>query len=261
MTRADTSADIFIDPARPRARFRPLKAMSHMNKLLADKEDTAQVFHIIEALNGNSLEKNLRRALSTEEGRARFAERRALAPLLDDHDSFGPLAPNSVGRAYIDFMKREGLSAAGLVAESEINREGEVRFDDDLTWFGNRLRDTHDMYHVLSGYGRDALGEAALLAFTHGQQPGRGVIFISFMGFRQMRKTLPGSLDLKAVWREARQNGRAAEKIVDQDILALLHEPLADARTRLNIKRPAAYKAALHAYNELPANEREMLVA
>jgi len=232
-----------------------------MNKLFADKEDTAQVFHIIEALNGNALEKNLRRATSTPEGRARFAERRALAPLLDDHDSFGTLAPDSVGRAYIDFMKREGLSAAGLVAESEINRDGAKRFDDDLTWFGDRLRDTHDMYHVLSGYGRDGLGEAALLAFTYGQQPGRGVIFIAFMAFRRMRKTLPSSLDLKAVWREARKNGQAAEKIVDQDILALLHEPLAEARARLNIPSPVAYRAALRAYDELPADVREMFAA
>jgi ubiquinone biosynthesis protein COQ4 len=181
--------------------------------------------------------------------------------LLDDHERFGPLAPDSVGRAYIDFMKREGLSAAGLVAESEINREGGKRFDDDLTWFGERLRDTHDMYHVLSGYGRDGLGEAALLAFTHGQQPGRGVIFIAFMGFRQMRKTLPASLDLKAVWREARTNGRAAEKIVDQDILALVHEPLADARARLNIPPPLAYRAVLRAYENLPADVREMYAA
>lgn len=181
--------------------------------------------------------------------------------MLDDHESFGPLAPDSVGRAYIDFMKREGLSAAGLVAESEINREGGMRFEDDLSWFGERLRDTHDMYHVLSGYGRDALGEAALLAFTYGQQPGRGVIFIAFMGFRQMRKTLPASLDLKAVWREARMNGRAAEKIVDQDILALLHEPLADARARLNIPAPLAYRAALRAYEDFPADVREMYAA
>lgn len=41
-----TAPDVYIDPNRPRAKFRPLKAMGHMNKLLADKEDTAQVFHI-----------------------------------------------------------------------------------------------------------------------------------------------------------------------------------------------------------------------
>ncbi len=256
-----SSPEIYIDPDRPRLRVRPLKALKHMNRLFADKEDTAQVFHIIEALNGNALERNLRRSLCRREGRARFAERRSLAPLLDDHDAFGALPVGSVGEAYIDFMKREGLTAAGLVAESDIRQGNGQVFDDDLNWFGNRLRDTHDMYHVLSGYGRDGLGEAALLAFSHGQQPGRGIIFISFMAFRRMRKVLPASLGLKAVWREARENGRAAAKIMDQDILALLHEPLADVRARLNIKPPTAYKAALRAYDTLPIETREMFVA
>jgi len=253
--------ELHIDPARPKARIRPFKAMHHMNRLFADKEDTAQVFHIIEALSGNALERNLERHVSTPDGQSRFAERRSLAPLLDDHDSFGPLPADSVGRAYIDFMKREGLTAAGLVAESEINRGNAQEFDDDLTWFGHRLRDTHDMYHVLSGYGRDGLGEAALLAFTHGQQPSRGIIFIAKMAFRRMRRMLPASLKLKDVWSEAREHGLEASKIVDQDILALLHEPLADARARLNIKPPKAYQAALRAYNELPLETRETLAA
>lgn len=251
----------YIDPSRPRARIRPFKAMGHMNKLFANKEDTAQVFHIIESLSGNALRRNLDRLLSTPEGRQRFAERRALAPLLDDHAALGPLPMGSVGRAYIDFMTREGLTAKGLVAESEIFRKGTKQFDDDLKWFGDRLRDTHDMYHVLSGYGRDGLGEAALLAFTHGQQPSRGVYFIAKMAFRRMRKELPASFDLKEVWREARENGLAARKLLDQDILSLLNEPLTEARGRLNIKPPKAYKAALRLYNELPQEMREMTAA
>ncbi|MEO9971207.1 MAG: Coq4 family protein [Hyphomonadaceae bacterium] len=232
-----------------------------MNKLFADKEDTAQVFHIIESLSGNALHRNLDRLLSTPDGRERFAEHRALAPLLDDHAALGPLPAGSVGRAYIDFMTREGLTARGLVAESEIFRKGTKQFDDDLKWFGDRLRDTHDMYHVLSGYGRDGLGEAALLAFTHGQQPSRGVYFIAKMAFRRMRKELPASFDLKEVWREARENGLAARKILDQDILSLLNEPLAEARGRLNIKPPKAYKAALRLYSELPQEMRELTAA
>lgn len=251
----------YIDPNRPKPRFAPFKAMGHMNKLLADKEDTAQVFHIIEALNGNAMRKQFMRSLATPEGQARLAERRDLAPLLDDHDAFGVLPAGSVGRAYIDFMKREGLTAEGLVKESQILRGNGTQYNDDLEWFTNRQRDTHDMFHVLSGYGRDGLGEAALLAFTHGQSGGRGILFISIMAFRQMRKQLGRSLDLRAVYKEGRAHGKLAAKISDQDILALMHEPLREARIRLNIKEPVAYKAALKAFAELPADERAMLAA
>ncbi len=251
----------FIDPARPKPRFRPFKAMSHMNKLLADKEDTQQVFHIIEALNGNALRRNFQTFLDTSDGQARFTERRDLAPLMDDHESFGTLAPKSVGRKYIDFMKREGLTAAGLVEESQIRSRDEDVFDDDLLWFGNRLRDTHDIFHVLTGYGRDGLGEAALLMFSHGQNPGRGISFISNVAFRQMRKTLGQKVDFVAVKEEARRNGKQAAKIIQQDILALMHEPIDKVRTRLRIAKPVAYKAALQAYMALPAEQRDMLAA
>ena len=251
----------FIDPARPKPRFRPLKAMGHMNKLLADKEDTQQVFHIIEALNGNALRRNFQRFLETSNGQARFAARRDLAPLMDNHAGFGTLAPDSVGRKYIDFMKREGLTAAGLVAESQTRTQDEETFEDDLAWFGNRLRDTHDIFHVLSGYGRDGLGEAALLVFSHGQNPGRGISFIANIGFRQMRKTIGREIDFKAVKEEARRNGKQAAKIVEQDILALMHEPIDEVRARLNIPKPVAYKRALEAFNALPADQRDMLTA
>ena len=65
---------------------------------------------------------------------------------------------------YIAFMKREGLSAAGLVAESHKWAPPENLPRDLTQWYFDRLRDTHDLFHVLTGYGRDALGEASLLA-------------------------------------------------------------------------------------------------
>ena len=37
-------------PDRKLAGFQPFKAMRHFKQLIADKEDTEQVFHIIEAL-------------------------------------------------------------------------------------------------------------------------------------------------------------------------------------------------------------------
>jgi len=242
---------VFIDPARPKNRFRPFKAMGHMQRLIADKEDTAQVFHIIDALNGNVLRRNFETFLNSPDGRARFSERRFLAPLLDDHASFDDVPAGSVGRTYVDFMKREGLTAAGLVEESQIRRAGQDTFDDDLEWYGNRQRDTHDM----------SLGEAALLAFTHGQISGRGLMFISRMAFFEMRRQIGNHIDFKAVFAEARAAGRAAGRIVEQDIMAMLYEPLDKARERLKIPKPVAYRAALKQFSELPDDVRKAIAA
>lgn len=248
----------FIHPDRPRPRFKPFTAMSRMRKLIADKEDTEQVFHIIEALNGDQMLRFLESFSKTEKGQARLAERRYLAPMLDDHAWIEALPEDSVGQAYLRFMRREGLSAQGLVEESE--KFYRARFDDTAEWFGNRLRDTHDLYHVLTGYGRDALGEAALLGFTYGQHKGRGLIFISYMGSRNIRKAMPRHIDIMACYHEGIRNGKAAGPIIQEDIIALMHEPLAAARERLNIARPEAYLKAIEQISQL-GNAHELLAA
>lgn len=243
MTAAAT--DIFIHPDRKPARVQPLKAWRHMQKLIANKEDTEQVFHIIEALNGNSFEKNFAAFVASPEGRRLLKERTYLPPILDDHSWIKALPEGTVGRAYVEFMEREGLSAQGLVEESAKHRAGQPDFDDDYLWFGNRLRDTHDLFHVLSGYNRDALGEASLLAFTYSQNPGNGVLFISFMGCRTIAKNAPKAARIMDCFWEGKRNGAAAQKIMRQDIIALMKEPLEDARARLGIKPPVAYRQAL----------------
>ncbi|MEM9738527.1 MAG: Coq4 family protein [Pseudomonadota bacterium] len=248
----------FLHPDRKRSRMKPLKAISRMRRLIADKEDTEQVFHIIEALNGGNLLRLLERFAASEKGAARLAERRELPPLLDDHTWIEQLPEDSVGQAYLRFMRREGLSAQGLVDESE--KFYKVRFGDTIEWFGDRLRDTHDLFHVLSGYGRDALGEASLLSFTWGQHGGNGVIFIAYMGARQIRKALPREIDVMACYREGKRNGQAAQMLIEEDIIALMHEPLPDARKRLNIAKPDAYHHALKQVAEL-GNAKELLAA
>ncbi|MEQ3745911.1 MAG: Coq4 family protein [Henriciella sp.] len=241
----------YIDPTRPKARFRPLKAWKHMQQLLADKEDTKQVFHIIEALSGEATRKDFVRFLASESGGELLAKRRFLPDLLDNHDELRKLPKGSVAEAYIKFMEREGLTAHGLVAESMENREHQSLYDDDLLWYANRLRDTHDLYHVLTGYGRDALGEDALLGFSHSQNGGLGVSFIAFMGNRQIAKAVPREARIKDVLVEGRKHGKLAKRIADQDIIKLLSEPLEAARKRLNIKKPALYTQALNVVSEL----------
>ncbi|GAB5455150.1 MAG: hypothetical protein Hens2KO_13790 [Henriciella sp.] len=238
----------FIHPDRPIPRRRPLKAWRHMQQLIADKEDTAQVFHIIEALNGKSNRKDFARFMQSKTGPGLLKKRTFLPDILDDHTPLKSLPKGSVGRTYVEFMEREGLTAHGLVDESLQQRAHHTKYDDDLLWYSDRLRDTHDMYHVLTGYGRDALGEDALLGYTHSQHGGLGVSFIAFMGNRQIAKEAPKEARVKDVLAEGRRNGKAAKRIIEQDIVALLDQPLDEVRERLNIKKPVLYREALEVF-------------
>lgn len=178
-------------PDREHRRIKPLKALRHFKKLIANKEDTSHVFEIIEALNGNALLNDLKRFSSTDAGQTRIAERRYLPPFLDDHATLKKLPEGTVGRAYVDFMEREGLTSQGLVDEYERFTQNHENYDDIIQWYANRLRDTHDLLHVLTTYGRDALGEACVLGFSYSQNKGPGVIFIAYMAAREIKKVCP----------------------------------------------------------------------
>lgn len=264
MENISVAAKPFRHPDRPKMAIRPLKAYRHFRKLIENKEDTRQVFEIIVALDGNEFETDARKFVNSDVGKQHVSRGRYLPDYLDDHATLKALPEGSVGRAYVDFMESEGLSAAGLVAEYDrfYDESGYPRYDDQMQWYGNRRRDTHDLFHVLTGYGRDALGEACVLGFSYGQNRGKGGLFIGYMAALELKKGLPkGTTPIKAV-REGQRNGKAAREIINEDILALLNEPLDATRLRLGIKPPTIYKdihsqcdaMGLDPYNALSAD-------
>ncbi len=247
-----------VAPGRKVSGFKPLKVLHHFGKLVEDKEDTAQVFHIIEATKGRASHRQAWDFIASPEGRRLMREGTDIPAMLDDHARWADCGPNAVAAHYIAFMKREGLSAAGLVAESHRWLPPEARHADQTEWYFDRLRDTHDLFHVLTGYGRDALGEASLLGFTYEQNFNKGILFIAYAGARQIKKVSGTRAPLYAAIREGRRLGRAAAKIAHQDVAALMREDLDAARARLNIGAPAVYRECL-AILESEGTTREAL--
>jgi ubiquinone biosynthesis protein COQ4 len=237
---------VFADPRRVAPKFRPFKAFGHFRALIADKEDTEQVFHIFECLPRKGFVPDARAFCESEAGQRLMREEPYLPAILDDHATLKQLPAGTVGRAYVDFMESEGLSAAGLVAEAA--KMGRPRYDDQLQWYADRLRDTHDMLHVLTGYGRDALGEQCVLAFTYGQNRNLGNFFIAYLGGLELKKSVKAGAPIFAALRQGQRHGTAAPTIHCESILSLLSEPLADARRRLAIGDPSEYHACHSAY-------------
>jgi len=238
-------ADIpFHHPDRPGSEFRPLKAWRHFKALIADKEDTEQVFHIIAALRGRKFRDIAQRFWNTEKGQKLLTANERLIDILDDHATLKQLPAGTVGRVYVEFMEREGLSAAGLEAEYAKFTTAGMRFEDGIDRYGDRLRDTHDLHHILTGYGRDALGEQCVLAFTFAQHRNLGVGFIAYAGGIELKRRVAPSAPIMGAVHEGYQIGKAAKNLVHEDIEALLREPLADARKRLGIAEPKTYHAA-----------------
>lgn len=234
-----------VAPDRKTSGFRPLKVLHHFGKLVEDKEDTEQVFHIIEATKGKRSLAQAHGFIASPEGQRFLADSVSIPAMLDDHSRWADCGPETVAANYIAFMKREGLSAAGLVAESHKWAPPESLPQDQTQWYFDRLRDTHDLFHVLTGYGRDALGEASLLGFSYEQNHNAGILFIAYAGARQIKKVSGTKAPLFAAIKEGRRLGRAAAKISHQDIAALMREDIAEARARMNIGKPEIYRQCL----------------
>ena len=114
----------------------------------------------------------------------------------------------------------------------------------------DRLRDTHDILHILTGYGRDTLGEQCVLAFLFHQRPSPGHLFVAWAGTLLMKVKLRTRAPILGALLEARRHGRLTQRIVEQPILDLLPMQLDEVRARLNVRTPSKYLATLDIFRE-----------
>ena len=142
----------------------------------------------------------------------------------------------------MEFITDEGLSADGLVEASE-GEKTEPFNDPDLMLFAARQRDMHDLWHVLTQYGRDELGEACLLGFTYAQNRNRGVGFIALVGCLKLHGKYVFN-STRDIFRDFR-DGRRAACLPAHDWELLLLQPLDSVRKELGIHIPKIYQDAL----------------
>ena len=214
-----------------------------LRQLVADPDDTPRVFEITRALGRPSLRRGALRFKSTPVGRRVLAERIDLLDTLRDRAWLAKLPAGTLGRAYHDFVYRENLSADGLV-EASMTGGSHTRFDDaDMRRYAERMREQHDLWHTLTGSGRDPFGEVCLLAFTYAQTGNKGLGLIALVGtLKGLQKA--GARVPQAVW-AAFHAGRHASWLPEQDWERLLRLPVAEVRRQLAIRPPArAYRDA-----------------
>jgi ubiquinone biosynthesis protein COQ4 len=236
-------------------RIRPLDAWRAIRVLLKNPDDTGQVFRIIDALSGNSGEKTFQRFRNDPVGARILRERRSLLATLSDSAALEALPVGSLGRTYADFVSREQITADGLVAAS---MEEPNRLDNgpERRLFGERLRDMHDLWHVVTGWGRDLVGEAALLSFSFGQTHNPGVGFI--VGVAWLKA---GKGNARRLIVEGYRRSRRSAWLPAQDWEALLAQPLDEVRRQLRIEPAPSYYAVRSAGAPADVGNRGVLAA
>jgi ubiquinone biosynthesis protein COQ4 len=168
-------------------------------------------------------------------------EGRSIVSVLDDRARLRALAPGTLGHEYARFMDAEHISAGGL-EEASLAIKTDF-YDERAQCLSDRLRDTHDLWHVVTGYGRDLVGEGALLAFTYAQTRNRGIGFIVLIGMLKFWQG--GHPEVVGVMREGKHRGRRAAFLPAVDWEAMLPRPLDEVRRELRIEPLTAYEAIL----------------
>ena len=222
----------------------PLVAVKSMIRLVRNPSHTHEVFTIIRALSGSDLQAGLARFKETEIGERVLKNRLQLRDSLREQHLLDALPKGSLGKKYCAFVQEQNLSADGLEKANQQISRSEIA-DPDLKLFASRQRDMHDLWHVVTGYGRDELGEACLLAFTYAQNKNRGVGFIALVGcfklFTKYRFNAARSI------LQAYRIGKGAAWLPEQDWEGLLADEVNYVRDQLSITTPSRYLASLNA--------------
>lgn len=223
--------------------FEPRRAFRAARILGEDPDDLPQVFTIIEAFSVDTLARVAKRLERTERGRRLLSEKPDIVNLLADREALARLPEGSLGRAYLDFVEKEKISADGIRAASTTGMQHESDIPAPLDWVQARLRDTHDLWHAVTGYSGDVLGESALLAFSLTQTWNPGIALILAVA---VLKTLQGRfLDGRETRRtiyDGFKRGLRAGYFVDQDWESLLALPVEEVRRRLRVDAPPIYR-------------------
>jgi ubiquinone biosynthesis protein COQ4 len=220
-------------------RFQARRAFRLLGELIRDPSDTDKVFALFEAVGGDDGPGQWKRFLADPGAPRLLAARPRLVEALADEAYLSSLPAESFGGSYLRFMRGRGFSPAGLLEARERGAGKRVEDVPENEWLYDRINVMHDLWHVLTGYGTDECGEAALLAFSFAHIPSRGFALLLLAAIVKG----PTSWDLawpRYLW-NAYRRGRRAKVLIAAPFEELLPLSVYEVRQRLRVEPPSAW--------------------
>jgi ubiquinone biosynthesis protein COQ4 len=146
-----------------------------------------------------------------------------------DVDELLALDPATLGGMYARHMKTRGLRPDFFDAATPRH---------NLHYLRLRLRQTHDIWHTLTGFGTDPVGEVGLQGFYFGQfTNGQSALIIAGAILKSILRRRYGELEqFVEAFCEGYRNGRRAQPLLGVKWEDLWQEPVVDLRRRFNIE-------------------------
>jgi ubiquinone biosynthesis protein COQ4 len=219
-----TTTDV-LSLSRP-ARLR--RAFTALARVVANPDATDQVLVFSTAINAGSMPARIEQFFADPAGQRLFAERRAIDSRTD-LDALAALPPGTLGHEYVRFLRTHGLTPDvfdGSPADLS---------DERIAYVVQRMRQTHDLWHVVTGHETTPPGEIALQAFTYAQVRAPSSLILAVVGtLRGMRAERVAVGDVVAAYRA----GASANRFVTFPWEDHWATPLADVRALLGLAAP-----------------------
>jgi ubiquinone biosynthesis protein COQ4 len=139
---------------------------------------------------------------------------------------------NSLGYIYYRHCHDFGLDPMFIAQESEkVARDLPVTPTHKYVY--NRYRDSHDFWHILTGYGTDMAGEAGIIGWTYGQTGNKAYGLIALLNGLMCASRGKFHV-LRTAWRGYR-HGRASPLLLAIDWRRYMDVPLDEVRREIGL--------------------------
>ncbi len=154
-------------------KLQSLRLVAGLSRFLQNPDSLESVFAVAGSLKDSPLSTQMQRHLLEHPAMAALvAEHWRPAPI--DLEALAQMPPGTLGHTYANQLRSLGITPESLIDPRPI--KGPADF------ITHRLRETHDIVHVLTGFGIDGPGELGLQAFNLAQNRSPLAVMLIFGG-------------------------------------------------------------------------------
>ena len=212
-------------------RLQSLRMLKGLGKFLQHPDDLQSVYAVAASVQGSPLAAQMMRHMLAQPGiAAMIQEQWRPAPI--NLDALEQLPAGSLGHCYASQLKSQGITPDTLIDPAPITSDQE--------FIVHRLKETHDIVHVLTGFGVDGVGEIGLQAFNLAQNRSPLAVLLIFGG---MLKTLQDDRPLEALLHAISRGfemGLKADCVVACKLEDAWERPLSEWRAELKLPQSPA---------------------
>ncbi|WP_375772144.1 ubiquinone biosynthesis protein COQ4 [Archangium gephyra] len=158
-------------------------AVQALKRIRGDEGNPVYGQLLAACLDGEVYASLVQRAQGTEAGRRMLSKRPSLQGKEVDLDALERLPDGTLGREFARYFRDNKISPF----------ETTLELKNDADYLAKRYRETHDLMHLLTGYGTDVVGEMELQAYALGNLGIRIAVLILLFGtLEQLRAPQAG---------------------------------------------------------------------